>query len=426
MPLDDAAIKKLKATVRYEEYDRVVHTLNMAVFCHGVLLEHKETDRRYFPYIPYFVNRKKSGEPYSLIFIALQMQDAINKRESKSLDLFTRNQVLAEKGAITNPTKFNEEKAKPDGIMEVNAGALTQQKVQVVEHIEMAQGQLAMHNMAKDDFRRVTGINPDAMGEKSEMRSGIGVARKQQMTDVIIAPVFDNFRRTRAIEGRVVLELIQQHFTQPKIFYITDNLNAIKSVALEPQHLEAIKQAIYDVVVDDSPDTTTMQQEQLQELGQILPQILPFGPVWGKIMFQMSDIRNKDEILKMVDQASRPPPQEPKISITAQLDALGPTERAAIWSKMGMPEVAEQIMQEQPPTTTEQENQTELMKEHMRKGGDEGKQQMEMQKMKMEVQAKGMMTEMDIKKKQVELESAIIKASLPKNNGKEGTQNQSR
>ena len=412
MVLEKTAIQSLKANVRYEEYDRVTHSLNMAVFCHGVLLEHKETERKFFPYIPYFVSRKKSGEPYSLIFIALSMQDALNKRESKALDLFTRSQVAAEKGTITDLTKFADEKAKPDGIMEVNQGALSQQKVHFLEHPEMAQGQLAMHNMAKEDFRRITGINPDALGEKSEMRSGIGVARKQQMTDVIIAPIFDNFRRTRAIEGRVVLELIQQHFTQPKIFYITDNLNAPKAVALEPAHLEAIKQAKYDVVVDDAPDTTTMQEEQLQMLGQILPAILPFGPVWAKIMFQMSDIRNKEEILQLVDQANQPPPVQPKINMSAQLDALTPIERAALWLDMGKPEVAQALMEEPPSTTTEQENQTELLKEHMRSQGDKDKQEGEQAKVKMEVQAKAATTAMEIKKKSIELQHAGMKHQM--------------
>ena len=425
--IDKKAIDLLKQNVRYEEYDRVVHTLNMAVFCHGVLLEHKETERQYFPYIPYFVNRKKSGEPYSLIFIALQMQDAINKRESKALDLFTRAQTAIEKGAVTDLTKFSEERAKPDGVMEVNAGALSQSKVQFLEHVEMAQGQLAMHNMGKEDFRRITGINPDAMGEKSEVRSGIGIARKQAMTDVIIAPIFDNFRRTRAIEGRVILELIQQHFTQPKIFYITDNLNAPKSVALEEQHLEAIKQAKYDVVVEDAPDTTTMQEEQLAMLGQILPQILPFGPVWGRIMFQMSDIRNKEEILQLVEQASQPPPDEPKIAISAQLDALQPVERAAIWMKMGMPEVASAVMQEQPPTAAEQKGQTDLMREHMKQSGEKGRQDGEMVKTEMDVQAKMATTTMDIQKKQMELGNAAAKHQMEmeklRANGSQGTPN---
>lgn len=429
MVLDKNAIAVLKQNVRYEEYDRVVHTLNMAVFCHGVLLEHKETDRKFFPFIPYFVNRKKSGEPYSLIFNALTMQDAINKRESKSLDLFTRDQVVAEEGAIKDLNKFAEEKAKPDGIPIVERGALSQQKLLIRDHIEMAQGQLAMHNMAKEDFRRITGINPDAMGEKSEMRSGIGVARKQQMTDVIIAPVFDNFRRTRAIEGRVVLELIQQHFTQPKIFYITDNLNAPKAVQLTENHLAAIKQTVYDVVVDDAPDTTTMQEEQLEKLGQILPAILPFGPVWAEIMFQMSDIRNKEEILQKVAQASQPPPNQPKISMTAQLDALTPIERAAIWMDMGKPEVAQALMEEQPPTTTEQENQTELMKEHMRGAGDKAKQQGEMAKIQMDVKAKAATTAMEIQKKQIELQHAGIKHQMEMEkihaNGKEGAEDSS-
>lgn len=415
--LSKTQIKALKETEKYEEFDRVRHTLNMGLFCKGVLLEHKETERIYFPYIPYFVARKKSGEPYSLILIALEMQDAINKRESKALDLVTKNQAIYEQGAVTDPVAFALEKAKPDGQMEINKGYM--ERFTLVNNLELAQGQLAMHAQAKDDFRRITGINPDAMGEKSEMRSGVGVARKQAMTDVIIAPVFDNFRRTRVIQGRVVLELIQQHFTQPLTFYITDNLKAPKEVALDSQTLAAIKQRTYDIIVDEAPDATTRREETLQSLGQVLPAILPFGPMWAEIMFDLVDIPDKDEIKKKVQAASQPPPNKPKIAISAQLDALTPPERAAMWIEMGAPQVAEAVMKEMPNTSAETKVQGDIMKEQAKNQNDGGKAQLEREKHQMEmqskafdVQAKQQMTQMEIEKKQMELEMEFQKLSM--------------
>ena len=71
-----------------------------------------------------------------------------------------------------------------------------------------------MHNQAKADYRMVVGVNPDALGERSEVRSGVGIARKQQMTDVVISPIYDNFRRTRQMLAMNVLELIQKFMTK--------------------------------------------------------------------------------------------------------------------------------------------------------------------------------------------------------------------
>jgi len=415
--LSKSRVKELKSAQPYEEYDRIIHSLCMGLFIKGCLLEHKVTDRKFFPYIPYFVSRKKSGEPYSLIFIALEMQDALNKRESKALHLLSTNKRIYEQGAVTDKVAQAIEIARPDGQEEVNKGFF--ERYREFSNMDLAAGQMQMFGSAMDSIRRITGINPDALGEKSEVRSGVGIARKQAMTDVIIAPVFDNFRRSRVIQARVVLELIQQHYTQPKIFYITDNLNATKAVNLDAGSLQAIKQAQYDIVVDEAPDATTRREETLQALGQVLPAILPFGPVWGEIMFDLVDIPDKEEIKKKVQAASQPPPQEPKISVTAQLDAMTPPERAAMWMKMGMPQIAQAVMQLQPQPADQVKAQGDMQKEQMKAQGTQMKAQADMAKTHMDVQAKAFdvqakqqITQMEIEKKQAELAMEFQKLQM--------------
>lgn len=202
--------------LQYEEIDRINIKLKIGIFTSNILLDYKESKLKNFSFVPYFVHRKKSGEPYSLVFIALSMQDAINHRESKSISLLNNNRTFAEEGAITNKTDWAQEVARSDGIAVLNRGYFD--KFKIDEHIDIGQIHFTMHNQAKDDFRRITGINPDALGEPSEVRSGVGIARKQAMTDVIIAPIFDNLRRTRQILAGNVLELIQVYYTEPKVF----------------------------------------------------------------------------------------------------------------------------------------------------------------------------------------------------------------
>ncbi len=316
----ESEIKKLLKVKKTRRIDRLKHKMKMGMFSGGILFEHKEVDRDRFPYVPNFVHRKKSGAPYSLIEIALTMQDAINKRESKALHLLNTNQLLVERGTVRDKNEIQNEMARPDGFLEFEAGAISNKRVQIEKNIDLAVSQFNLHNEAKSDFRKITGVNPDALGERSEVRSGVGIARKQAMTDIIIAPVFDNLRRSRIILAGNVLELIQKYWTERKLFYITDDLNATRQVVLNssPEQTEAIKQSIFDVVVDDLPDTTTLQQEQFQNITNILPQILPFGPFWTTLLFQMSDIRNKDEIVKQIQAASGPPPPDPKISLSLQ------------------------------------------------------------------------------------------------------------
>lgn len=421
-PVTDDQLKALKARLPYKEIDRIVASISVGIFACGVLLEHKESPLKRFKYIPYFVHRKKSGEPYSLIHISLSMQDSINKRGSKALHLINTNQSIYEQGAIVDKNEHANQKARPDGQMELARGYF--EKFQLHNNIELAASQMEFAREDKQDFRRITGINPDALGEASQVRSGVGIARKQAMTGIIIAPIFDNFRRTRQLLAKNVVELIQVYFTETKLFYITDDLNKVKQIALQADHLAQIKQGIYDVVVEDLPDTTTMQEEQFQMLATILPQILPFGPFWTKKLIQISDIRNKEDIVKEIEQMTQPPPDKPKITLTLDWAKLVGPEKAAFANEMGLPQLAQFEMQNAAPPEHLIKAQTDIAKEQgkadieqIKQQGEVIKQQGVMMKTKVDV-AKAQMDMVNAREKhQMDLEKAAVSIAQAREKG---------
>lgn len=331
--------------------------------CH-ILLEHGDSphDTELFPFVPYWVSRKKSGEPYSAILTALPLQDAINKRESKSLHLLNSNQTIYEQNAITDVAAFTAEKARPDGMMEVTK----LDRVQMEKNLDLSQAHFAMHNDAKVAFRQVTGVNPDALGEGSEIRSGVGVARKVQQTELVLLPGFDNFRRTRSMNARLWLALAQQYYDEEKVMLVTDDLGASKTVNVTADAIAALKRSLYDVVVDEAPDLATTQQEQMAILLQGLPNWLQFGPGWAEVFIQMSDIRDKEAILKMVKGMGQPPPPVPNVSVSLKWEDLTPTERIAWAGKMGMPGLAQAELEHPQDTAGVTRQKTELGREELR------------------------------------------------------------
>ncbi|MDZ4345290.1 MAG: hypothetical protein U1E51_22970, partial [Candidatus Binatia bacterium] len=398
-PVTKSELKELKRTVEYREIDRLNHKMFCAIFLSGVLLEHKEVDRKWFPFVPYFAYRKKSGEPYSLIFLALPMQDAINKRESKALHLLNTNQAIMEENAVADENELAVEKARPDGIIKLRPGY--KEKFELHNNLELASTQFQMHNQGKVDFRHITGVNPEALGEPSEVRSGVGIARKTAMTDLIIAPLYDNFRRTRILLARNVLELVQKYYTEEKLFYITDDLKKVKAIALNKKGpngevLNDVKQGLYDVVAEDMPDITTLQQEQFQILSQVLPTMIQFGPFWVKKLIQLSDIRNKEELIKEIEAQGQPPPLEPKINLSVQMDQLTPEERGFFYMKMGSPEMAQVVIKANIPPTQVLEAQAGQQDAAAQAQGDKQKMMMDMVGKEMDLKAKGEMHRMDI------------------------------
>lgn len=370
MPKDAAKVAVAEADAAgttHQNLDRVGYRICVGVYAAGILLEHKITNHRQFSLVPYTVYRKKSGEPYSLITLALSMQDAINKRESKALHLLNTNQVVFERTAVLDKEALAVEMHKPDGQIEVQDGALSQKRIEFLRNLELAASQFNLHKAAQEDFFRIVGVDLAAASKTGEIRSGTGLQRKFTEAAKPILTIFENVRRTRKILGRVVLDRVQNYYTPNKVLLITDDGNQQYPLTIDAQLLEKIKTSQYDVIVEEMEDTTTLQQEQFQLLASTLPQILQFGPYYTKLLLRMSQLRDKDQFIKELEAQEGPPPVEPRVSVQANLDALTPPERAFFYKRMGDEQLAVLIMEMAPPTTSQEDNQAELQQE-MAKG----------------------------------------------------------
>lgn len=363
--LEPAMIKQLMAEGA-REIVRIVPTMRVAVFSAGILFDDRESPHatEMFPFVPFFVHRQKDGEPYSPIRVALPLQEAINKRESKALHLLNSNQAIFQQGAIRDKAELAEELAKPDGLMEVRRMG----ELSIEKNHDIALSQFQMHQQSQNDFRRVTGVNTEALGEPSEIRSGVGIARKQQMADMILSPAFDNFRRTRAILAKLIVEFVGTYYTEPKALLVLDELGQQAQFLLGEDALAAIKVGQYDVVVEEVPDLTTLQQEQTSMLMQNLPGFLQFGPGWATVLIEMSEIKGKDAILQRVQQLTPPQPPEPNYSLNITWDQLTPEEKIAFAGQLNLPALAEAQEEDAQPTTNQSRQETELSREMIRAG----------------------------------------------------------
>ena len=137
------------------------------------------------------------GMRYGLVRQLRSPQDEINKRSSKALHLLSVNNTTSEDGAIPDPDKFAEERAKPDGNAIVAPGALSNPNGPAfIEHnnMELAQGQLQLLQEAKND---IDSIGPSAatIPELPNSSSGRAFLARQKAALKELGEVFDNLRR---------------------------------------------------------------------------------------------------------------------------------------------------------------------------------------------------------------------------------------
>lgn len=350
IPLD---AKQARALVEQLDGDLVIEStfqdrMYAGVVLGNLLIHHDVSPHatNLFPYIPFYSGLRKNGAPLPLTSRLVPVNEIINKLDSKALTLITNRQTIAEKNAVEDVEKFQEEKARPDGFMEVREGALSGGKVLNTNNLEIGQGHLALLQEAKDAIRRTSGRGNEAMGMPSEVRSGTGIARKQMASYQISLPIQNNLKRTRVMKARLQHELMKQYLTEEMAFQITDDPNAPKTVQVTKGVLQALKERIYDLVITEMKDYAVLREQQAEMLLTVLPQLAQHGAWMVKLGIQLSEWRDKEGLLKMIDEQSAQGPVVPKISLTQDWKDLTPEMQAYYaLTAMKSQELAQAIME---------------------------------------------------------------------------------
>lgn len=305
----------------------------LGVHIGALLIHHDRSPYKHtrFPFVPLFADRKNNGEPFGLARNIVPINEAIDKRKSKALNMLSNRRIIAEKGALADPENASTQNAKADGYIEVENGALSGGRILFPDNQDIGQAQVMLLQDDKATMPRVSGISDESLGMRTEVRSGAGIARKQAMTSLITNPVVQNLRRFRFERTKLVYELGKEVYTEEMAFQVTDDPNSVRLIQLTKSAIATIKEKKYDLVITDSPDYTTVREQELEMVMQTLPQIATLGPGFGKFVLELTNLRNKKGLQAMLDQMSQPPPPPPpKIALSMKWEELQPEEKAYV------------------------------------------------------------------------------------------------
>src|SRR6185437_9727038 len=108
----------------------------------------------------------------------------------------------------------------------------------------------------------------------------------------------------------------------------TDDMNAAKTIQLSQSQLQLMKERKYDLVMTETKDYATLREQQVDMLLTVLPQLGKLGPGMVALGIQLTDLREKDVLVKMVQQQMQPPPNLPKMSVAFNWADLTPEVQA--------------------------------------------------------------------------------------------------
>jgi hypothetical protein len=294
-----------------------------------------------------FVDRENNR--YGFVRALISPQDEINKRRSKMLHEASVRQFVYETGAVNDVDRVKAELARPDGGVEVNPG---QWRFELLDRSKEIAAHTALQQEAKMEID-LMGPNSAMQGKGERDASGRAILANQQGGQIEVASLMDRHKRLKDRTYRLLWSLIRMYWTAEKWIRVTDEeknskfvglnspvmlaeklLEMAEQKGLDPEVAkQAMKAAIardpslameleqvvetkripaemtMDIVLEEVPDTANIQQEQFE----ILTQLGSTGQVQlpPKVWIAASALRNKRELMEMLDQQNE---QDPAIA----------------------------------------------------------------------------------------------------------------
>jgi len=300
----------------------------------------------------------RDNDRYGLVRDFITLQDEVNKRRSKFLHLSNSRQVRVSNAVGRDANAIRKELSRPDGVVVAEQG-----EVEVIGTGDMAAGHFNLLAEAKEAIKAV-GPNATMQGKSGQDQSGRAILALQQGGMTEIAPILDALRHFNIRVYRAIWNRIRQFWTAERWVRVTDDeknvrfvgLNATKGALATIKVRDALKagqideaqaqqfvmeieadpmmmqpanvvaELDVDIEVDESADAPTLQIEQFDQLTKIAPMAPPqFIPTLFEMLIEASNLRNKDKLREVLQQAKQPDPMQEMAGAAAQAE-LAKTE----------------------------------------------------------------------------------------------------
>lgn len=267
------------------------------------------------------------GIYYGLVRQMKDPQRWANKWLSQTMHIMNVNAkggIVAEDGIAEDMKAFEATWARPDAVTRVNAGVLSGPngpRLQPKPAAAFPAGHFQLLEFAISSVRDASGVNLELLGMVDREQAGVLEAQRKKAAMAILATMFDSLRRYRKSQGRLLLQIINEHLSDARLIRIVGE-EGEKYVPLTKQ--EGVTK--FDVKVDDAPSSPHQREMTWQILMSIIPavkdQMTP--EMWATLLPHSplpSSVTGKLQKLIVDGQANAAPAQQEAAEI-AKADAI--------------------------------------------------------------------------------------------------------
>jgi hypothetical protein len=235
---------------------------------------------------------KRTMNHFGVVRGMIDPQREINKRWSQALNMLN-NQVqpgvFAEIDAFVDEMQAKQSMKEAGGITYLNAGALTAQKIMERNLPTFPNAPMQMEQYSQDILRKITGINPDLLGQdRGRQEPGVVIRLRQQQGVTLLKPLFRNLNNAKKGIFQRLLAIVSEYMPDEQILRIlgqSDRYQIDKQrgiimdmASVDPQsgqptrvaELRNVRDLEYNVKSEESPGNMSKRMLELQALMEMM------------------------------------------------------------------------------------------------------------------------------------------------------------
>lgn len=269
------------------------------------------------PYFPIF----RHGRPLGLVENLLSPQELLNKTSSQSLHVVntTANSgYVVKAGSLKNMTtaQLAQQGSQTGLVIETVNGP---SDIEKIKPNQTPTGLDRLAYQADENIKNISGVSDAMRGDVREDVAAKAILAQQQTGQTNLVMVNDNLARTDKILARVVLDIVQTYYTEPRLLHIThdDITNTQEQVGVNQQQpdgtvLNDLTLGRYDVSVATMPARQTMEDTAFE---QVLAMRKEGVQIPDAELIRNSRLPNRAELIKQMQQPDPTAQQKSQLDI---------------------------------------------------------------------------------------------------------------
>jgi hypothetical protein len=262
-----------------------------------------------FSVVPMFAFRdvsQRTMNHFGLVRLMRDPQKEINKRWSQALNLLNQQVqpgVYAETDSFVDDRQAEQSLKEAGSITWVNSGALQGGRIKERTVPNFPNAPMQMEQFSQDIMKKITGINPDLLGQdRGRQEPGVVVRLRQQQGITLLKPLFKSFNNMKKQLFKRQLAIVMAYMPDEQVLRI---LGQSDRYAVDPQtglitdqqtgltaDLRDVRSLEYNIGGEEAPGNMSKRMMELSAFMEMQQGGLPVPP---ELIIEKMDISAGDK-----------------------------------------------------------------------------------------------------------------------------------